>query len=337
MKPSTPFHGRSAAAIAISAALHAVAFIGTVWLAVYAPESGRRAAPPAVHPYVLTFLRAPEIPLALRMPARKQADAPRVDAVRVPERPPVAHVEPEPLPVVTPVPPPPVRAPDPDLAKPVKPVIAKALEVGVFDKAANIAQNPTPGRQVVETAGFDTTPAQAPEMKLGASTSLGGFDRAANPTPRPGTDKPVGSVADAGFGGAAPGAPARPPAAQARVEIRAGTFDIQPAQAPVSPPGRGADRASRPGGIDVPVEILFKPTPSYTDEARALGLEGEVVLEVEFCSSRQVRVLRVISGIGHGLDESATRAAAQIRFKPAQAGGKAVDFRATLRIMFRLT
>ena len=120
-------------------------------------------------------------------------------------------------------------------------------------------------------------------------------------------------------------------------EIRAGAFDIQPAPAPPSPSGRGGDRGSRPGAIDVPVEILFKPTPAYTDEARALGLEGDVVLEVEFCASRQVRVLRVVRGMGHGLDESAARAAGQIRFKPAQAGGKPVDFRATLRIVFRLT
>jgi TonB family protein len=290
----------------------------------------------------MTFLRAPEVPLAaLRMPPRTRVEAPRVDPVPVPvpvpEPAPVAHIEPKPLPVVTPAPPPPIPVPDPDPVTPAKPVIAKPLEVGAFDKGSNMAQNPTPGRQVVATAGFDTTPALAPEMKLGASTSLGGFDRAANPTPRPGTDKPVGSLADAGFGGSAPRAAAPPPAAQARVDIRAGAFDIQPAQTPVSASGRGGDRGSRSGAIDVPVEILFKPTPSYTDEARALGLEGDVVLEVEFCASRQLRVLRVVRGMGHGLGESATRAAGQIRFKPAQADGKPVDFRATLRIAFRLT
>jgi hypothetical protein len=235
MKPSTPSHGRSAAGIAISAALHTLAFTGMVWLAMYAPDPVRRAVPsPAAHQYVLTFLRAPEMPLALRMAAKKTVDAPHVDPVRMSEPAPLAHVEPKPLPVVAPAPPSPVHAPDPDLVSPVKPVIAKALEVGVFDKAVNTAQNPTPGRQVVETAGFDTTPAQAPEIKLPASTSLGGFDRAASTTPRPGTDKPVGSVADAGFGGAARGAPARPPAAQTRGEIRAGAFDIQPAPAPAT-------------------------------------------------------------------------------------------------------
>jgi protein TonB len=220
---------------------------------------------------------------------------------------------------------------------PVKPAIAKPLEVGVFDKPATVAHTPRPERQVVETAGFDATPAQAPEMKLAPATALGGFDRAVSPTPRPGTDKPIGSVADAGFGGGAAGAPARAPAAQARAEVRAGGFDIQPAPAQAAPSGRGGDRGSVPGAIDVPVEILFKPTPAYTEEGRALRLEGDVVLEVEFSASKEVRVLRVVRGMGHGLDESAARAAEQIRFKPAQAGGKPVDFRATLRIVFRLT
>jgi TonB family protein len=47
-------------------------------------------------------------------------------------------------------------------------------------------------------------------------------------------------------------------------------------------------------------------------------------------------VLRVVRGLGHGLDESAIRAANGIRFKPAQRNGHPVDFRTTLTIVFRL-
>ena len=89
--------------------------------------------------------------------------------------------------------------------------------------------------------------------------------------------------------------------------------------------------------IDVPAEIVFKPEPRYTDEAQALGIEGTVVLEVEFSASNGVRVLRTVRGLGHGLDEAAARAAEQIRFKPARRGGVAVDCRVTVRIDFRLT
>jgi len=47
-------------------------------------------------------------------------------------------------------------------------------------------------------------------------------------------------------------------------------------------------------------------------------------------------VNRVISGLGHGLDEAATLAAEQIKFKPAKREGQAVDFPARVRIEFRL-
>lgn len=85
-----------------------------------------------------------------------------------------------------------------------------------------------------------------------------------------------------------------------------------------------------------PVEILSKPNPAYTPEARRLRVEGEVVLDVIFSASGELRVLRLVRGLGHGLDEAALRAAEQIVFKPARRDGQPVDSRAMLRIIFRL-
>ena len=65
------------------------------------------------------------------------------------------------------------------------------------------------------------------------------------------------------------------------------------------------------------VEITYKPNPVYTDEARNLKLEGEVLLEVEFAANGQLHVNRVVRGLGHGLDEAAIAAANKMRFKPA--------------------
>ena len=86
----------------------------------------------------------------------------------------------------------------------------------------------------------------------------------------------------------------------------------------------------------MPVEILSKPTPAYTDEARALKIEGEVALEVEFTATGEVRVLQVVRSLGHGLDESAARAVQGMRFKPAQRHGQPVDVRTIVNIVFRL-
>jgi len=84
------------------------------------------------------------------------------------------------------------------------------------------------------------------------------------------------------------------------------------------------------------VQILSKPTPTYSAEARDLRTQGDVVLEVVFRADGFVDVLKVVSGLGHGLDEAAIAAAKRIRFEPAKSDEQAVDFPARLRIEFRL-
>ncbi len=89
--------------------------------------------------------------------------------------------------------------------------------------------------------------------------------------------------------------------------------------------------------VFTPVEILFKPKPAYTDEARNLKLEGQVSIDVVFLSTGSIRILRVVHGLGHGLDEAAQQAALQVRFRPATRGGVPVDTSATIHITFQLT
>jgi TonB family protein len=136
----------------------------------------------------------------------------------------------------------------------------------------------------------------------------------------------TGAVKTGGFGSEAP-APRR----VANGEVQTAGFD-QRASAPAQP---AAPAVTKP--IDRPVEIVFKPTPEYTDEARSARIEGTVSLELEFTAAGDVRVLRVVRGLGHGLDEAAQRAALRMRFKPAQSDGRPVDSRATVHITFRLS
>src|ERR1700681_115289 len=84
------------------------------------------------------------------------------------------------------------------------------------------------------------------------------------------------------------------------------------------------------------VTILDKPRPEYTAEGRSLKLEGDVVLDLVFLANGTVHVNRVISGLGHGLDEAAIRAAQQIKFKPAKQDNQPVDFPARVRIEFHM-
>jgi TonB family protein len=134
----------------------------------------------------------------------------------------------------------------------------------------------------------------------------------------------------AGFGDAAARATVR---ALPTAVVASGGFDREVAPPPPVPPSAAPAAAFD----DSSVEILFKPKPRYTDEAEALGIQGTVVLEVEFTSANEIRVLRVVRKLGHGLDEAAIRAAEQIRFKPARRQGVAVDSRVTVQIEFHLT
>lgn len=85
-----------------------------------------------------------------------------------------------------------------------------------------------------------------------------------------------------------------------------------------------------------PVEITFKPNPVYTEEARSLRLEGEVLLEVMFSANGTLHVNRVVRGMGHGLDEAAAAAANKMRFKPALRNGQPVDSTAIVHVVFQL-
>jgi TonB family protein len=90
------------------------------------------------------------------------------------------------------------------------------------------------------------------------------------------------------------------------------------------------------GPASTPVEITFKPNPVYTDEARSLKLEGEVLLEVSFSASGTLHVNRVVRGLGHGLDEAAIAAANKIRFKPALRNGQPMDSTAIVHVTFQM-
>ncbi len=100
-----------------------------------------------------------------------------------------------------------------------------------------------------------------------------------------------------------------------------------------------AQKIAKTQTVDAPttgVEILSKPTPVYTQEARDLKLEGQVLLEILFTADGHVQVQRVVRGLGHGLDEAAVTAATKMRFKPAMRNGQAVDSTAVVHVVFQM-
>jgi protein TonB len=90
------------------------------------------------------------------------------------------------------------------------------------------------------------------------------------------------------------------------------------------------------GDVARPPRFIRPPRPRYTEEARAVGMEGLVKLEVVVTSTGKVRELRVVKSLGYGLDESAMAAVRQAKFKPAIYKGNPVACRLIIPIRFVL-
>jgi periplasmic protein TonB len=90
------------------------------------------------------------------------------------------------------------------------------------------------------------------------------------------------------------------------------------------------DDCSDPPAKPKPTSV---PQPSYTDQARAAGIEGKVRVELTVDESGRVVSVRVISGLGYGLDVAAVAAAQRASFQPAIRCGKPA--RATFTISMR--
>jgi TonB family protein len=215
---------------------------------------------------------------------------------------------------------------------------ARPQLVHTGDFGQGSSQTPTVNAAIekVQTGGFgDPNGLKGtgkPNAKLYAA-STGSFDMPAGPgqgNGSGGANGIKGTVASADFGNGI---------------ATAGKGDGRSNGQGVSTGGFGAEQvvhggpklaAANTGAATTPVEITYKPNPVYTDEARSLKLEGEVLLDMSFSSNGTLQVNRVVRGLGHGLDEAAVAAAKKIRFKPAMRNGQPVDSNAIVHVLFQL-
>ena len=92
----------------------------------------------------------------------------------------------------------------------------------------------------------------------------------------------------------------------------------------------------RPGSGIEPPRLLREVRPDYTDEARRAGLSGEVLLEIVVRRDGSVGDVRVLHGLGRGLDARAVDAVKQWRFSPARRKQAPVDVLVEVAVEFRL-
>jgi TonB family protein len=219
-----------------------------------------------------------------------------------------------------------------------KVVIPKqGVKTNVFSTGSSATPTMALAPDKVQTGGFgdpNGVPARGTEGRAINIAQSGSFDLPAGPGYGNGTGGAKGArgvVASAGFGNGvaiADGSAHN----STRGTVRQGGFGDADVPAPATVHSRPLEAAIRV----VPAEIISKPLPIYTEEARHLKVEGEVLLEVVLAASGKLHVVRVVHGLGHGLDDAAVKAAEQIQFKPALQDGRPADSTAVLHIIFQL-
>jgi TonB family protein len=85
-----------------------------------------------------------------------------------------------------------------------------------------------------------------------------------------------------------------------------------------------------------PRVLEYTTPPLYSDEARARGLEGIVTVEASVDVDGNVHVLRVLKGLGSGLDQNAVVALRQWRFVAGTRNGVPAEMHAEIDIEFTL-
>ncbi|MGD0547341.1 MAG: energy transducer TonB [Terracidiphilus sp.] len=314
------------------------------------------------HRYEETLLllptKPPPPPAKVKLPPPPEVDLPKPPDVKL-EAPKIDIPKPKPepkpivletklaLPVIQPIKPNVIEAPQPKSALNIvaKPnvVTAQPTKKAIF-AAAMPAQNNSqkPSMKPVhfgQTFGVTPNPnAKGPATIAAIGNPYGGMQGPAV--------APHGVVGSTGFGnGTKFGSNSGVVGKVASAGVRGTTNVTQPVMNPGKVASVGITAAPtavppapqmRTGPPPTDVEVISKPQPQYTSEAKQLKVQGDVVLRVNFAANGQVVVQGIVHGLGHGLDEEARRVAQQIRFRPATRNGQAVDKTTIITITFQL-
>lgn len=284
--------------------------------------------------YVFTPLTAYKVaPVRLQAIRAPKIAMPKVEVVAKLTTPPEFRRQPQKIEEVKPIE---VKSAKFDLAPAAVPIPKqpKIVRTGLIEGSSAPATLKMPV-QKVQTGGFGDPNGVAGSSKSDAKLTIarvGDFDLPGGPAKGNGTGGSrgaTGTVASAGFGNGVATGTGGP--GNRGNGVRTGNFGDATAVAASNGPRRSAE-----DNAHTAVEIISKPNPIYTAEARRRHVEGDVLLEVDFSASGQIRVRRVVRGLGYGLDDAAVQAAERIRFKPAQRDGRSLDTTAMLHITFQL-
>lgn len=89
------------------------------------------------------------------------------------------------------------------------------------------------------------------------------------------------------------------------------------------------------GGVTAPA-VVSAPEPQFTEEARQAKASGKVVVYLQVSPEGRPMHVRVVRGLGMGLDEKAIEAVRQYKFKPAMKDGHPVTVEMNVDVNFQI-
>jgi protein TonB len=90
------------------------------------------------------------------------------------------------------------------------------------------------------------------------------------------------------------------------------------------------------GGAISPPVVLSQPDPQFSEEARRKKIGGSVLVYLQVDREGNPINVRVVRGIGYGLDEKALEAVRQYHFRPAMENGHPVVVEMNVLVNFQI-
>jgi TonB family protein len=85
-----------------------------------------------------------------------------------------------------------------------------------------------------------------------------------------------------------------------------------------------------------PPHATFAPPPEYTEQARKKKIQGTVMLSLTVAVDGTTRDIKVVKGVGYGLDEKAVETVSRWKFSPALKDGQPIEKEISVEVSFHL-
>jgi len=114
--------------------------------------------------------------------------------------------------------------------------------------------------------------------------------------------------------------------------VEASVFQFRPPDGSEEASDAALKLAARPS----PPVLIHKGEPKYSSEARKAGLQGSVLVSLVIGADGIPQNVKVLRGLGLGLDEKAVEAVQGWKFQPAKKAGEPIAIPAQVEVNFRL-